>query len=90
MDAVVELESRRRALAKEAKALILGRIRDGRPIEDERYQLNDLLHEAEQIDDDLEAAYYRRGPDGGGGVREPVRPLPPSRGPGSAIEPPHN
>jgi len=90
MDAVAELESRRRALAKEAKALILGRIPDGRTIEDEHNQLNDLLHEAEQIDDKLEAAYYRRGPDGGGGVREPVRPQPPSRGPGSAIEPPRS
>jgi hypothetical protein len=90
MDAVAELEFRRRALAKEAKALILGRIHDGRPIEDEHNQLNDLLHGADQIDDELEAAYYRRGPDGGGGVREPVRPQAPSRGPGSAIEQPRS
>jgi hypothetical protein len=89
MDAVVELESRRRALAKEAKALILGRIRDGRRTDIDHNQLKELIHEAEQIDDELEAAYYRGGNDDGGD-REPVRPQPPSRGPGSAVEPPRN
>jgi hypothetical protein len=89
MDAVAELEARRRALAREVKALIKGRIRDGRPAGDtDHNQLKELMHEGERIDDELEAAYYRGGSDGGGGVREPVRPQPPSRGPGSTIVPP--
>jgi hypothetical protein len=91
MDAVAELEACRRALARKVKALINGRIRDGRPAEDiDHNQLKELIHEAEQIDDELEAAYYRGGPDGDGGVREPVSPQPPSRGPGTTIEPPRN
>jgi hypothetical protein len=90
MDAVVELESRRRALAQEVKALIQGRIRDGRRTGIDHNQLKELMHEGERIDDELEAAYYRGGSDGGGGVREPVRPQPPSRGPGSAIESPRH
>ena len=86
MDAIAELGSRSRALAQEAKALILGQIRDGRPIE--QNQVKELQREAEQIDAELQAAYDRGGSDDGGGVREPVRPRPPSRGPGIAVVPP--
>jgi hypothetical protein len=91
MVAVAELESRLRARSEDVKVLILRAVRDERqPTEDERNQLEELHREGEQIKDELEAAYYRGGSDDGGGVREPVRPQPPSRGPGSAIEPPRN
>jgi hypothetical protein len=91
MDAVGELESRLRARSQDAKVVILRAVRDERqPTQDERNQLEELHHEVEQIKEDLEAAYYRGGSEDGGGVREPVRPQPPSRGPGSAIGPPHN
>jgi hypothetical protein len=90
MDAVAELESRLRARSEDAKALILRAVRDERqPTEDERNQLEELHHEVEQLKDELEAAFYRGGNDDGGD-REPVRPQPPSRGPGSAVEPPRN
>jgi len=87
MDAFAELESRRRALVQEAKALILGQIRDGRPIE--QNQLKEFQDEVEQNAAELEAA-FRGGPDGSGGVREPVRPQPPSGGPRSAVVPPRD
>jgi hypothetical protein len=91
MDSVAELESRLRALTQDVKALILRSVRDERqPTQDERNQLEELHHQGEQLKDKLEAAYCEGGSDGGGGVREPVRPQPPSRGPGSAVEPPRN
>jgi hypothetical protein len=85
---IAELTFRRRALAREGKALVLRHIRTGQPIEDEVQRLFD---QTGQIDAELEAA-YRRGPDddsdNGGGVRQPVRPYPPASGPGSAVEAP--
>jgi hypothetical protein len=91
MDAVAELKSRLRARTQDAKVLILRAVRDERrPTEDERNQLEELQNEVEKINDELEAAYYRGGSDDGGGVREPVRPQPPYRGPGSAVESPRH
>ena len=91
MDAVGELESRLRARSEDAKALILRTVRDERqPTENERNQLRKLHREVGKIKDELEAAFYRGGREDGGGVREPVRPQPPSRGPGSAIEQPRS
>jgi hypothetical protein len=88
MDAVAELESRLRALTEDVKVLILRAVRDERqPTEYERNQLEELHREGEQIKDELEAAFYRGGRDDDGEDRVPVRPRPPSRGPGSAIEP---
>jgi hypothetical protein len=91
MDAIAELESRRRALAHEAKAHILRRLRGELDV----VQLTDIATElqrrGEQIEAELVAARYGHGPDdpdGSGGVREPVRPRPPSRGPGIAVVPP--
>ena len=90
MDSVAELESRLRALTQDVKVLILRAVRDERqPTEDERNQLEELHHEVEKIKDELEAAFYRGGRDDGDD-RVPVRPRPPSRGPGGAVEPPRN
>jgi hypothetical protein len=56
---IAELTREKRAAARDAKALILVGVREGRqPTEEERRRLRELEGAASQLDDELERAFY--------------------------------
>jgi hypothetical protein len=60
---VEELQEKRRALAQEAKRLILDAVRSGRqPTSDQRDQLESLARQGEAVDAELERAFYAPDP----------------------------
>ncbi len=56
---IAELTDERRAAARDAKALMVGAIRDGcQPTDEEQRRLEELGTRARQVDTDLERAFY--------------------------------